>query len=304
MNLYIDHIFPDYPNKMKVQWDIEDPDSALLNGVTFTVYKSGSPEGPWEQKETNITDVYYTDTFEDGADDATEENLLSLDRQVWYRIEASLSNGDVLESQPKDNFGTLPTLFNNVPGVGIVPDAQTNYPGPSTIFHPTRGLNNRLQMIQRAHQRRALINLQYFSGVHVAVLKRKTFGTRCTTCFDQITKTVTLSNCSDCYGTGWLDGYYTPQSSKARVQEAPIQSQVEPSSEVEVVQGNIEMMDFPRLSKEDIIIEADTNRRWIVKTVGDRSLRRRRLTQQVTCRELSRTASQYSVPVDFDTLLE
>lgn len=304
MKLYIDHIFPDYPNKIRVQWDIEDPDSTLLNGVTFSVYRSGSPDGPWKLKSSSLTGVFYTDIFVDGPDDETEENLLSLSKQIWYRVEAYLSNGDTLESQPMDNFGTLPTLFNNVQGVGIVPGAQTNYPGPSTIFHPTKGLDNRLQMIQRAHQRRALINLQYFSGVHVAVLKRKSFGKRCTQCFDQATKTVTTSNCSNCYGTGWVGGYYTPMASKARVQEAPVQTQIEPSAKIEIIQSNIELMDFPRVKKDDLIIEADTNRRWIVGTINDRSLRRRRLTQQVNCKELSRTASQYSVPVDFNELVE
>lgn len=304
MKIYVEHILPNYTNQLRIQWGVDDPDPVLLTGVTFDVQRSGSASGPWETRASGLSGIFYVDTFEDASDDSTEENLLNLSKQVWYKITAHLSNSVQLESPPKDNFGTLPTLFDNVQGVGLIPDAQTNYPDPSTIFHPSRALNRRLMLIQRAHQRKALLNLQYFNGVYVAILKKKSFGARCQTCFDQATKTVTLSNCPDCYGTGWDDGYYNPMLSNARIQEAPMQTRMEPSSEVEIVQANIELLDFPRLNKDDVIVERDTSRRWLVRSVTDRYLRRRSLTQQLTCTELSRTSSQYKVPVDFPALLE
>lgn len=302
MKVKIRHILPHFPDRVYIQWGIEDPDPSRVEDVTFEIQRSGSPQGPWETRESNTSSVYYTDEYEDAHDDSEEEHLLSLSKQVWYRVVAHLENGDTLTSDPVNNFGTLPTIFKHVDGVGLVPEDNNNYPNPQNSFSPNPGMKKRLQMVQRVHQRNAIVNLQYFSGVYVAVLKRKKFGKRCPVCFDQASKTVTLSSCDTCYGTGWVGGYYSPIKCTAKINEAPLQSQIEKNGVTEIVQSQIELMDFPRLQEKDVIVELDSNRRWIVKRIGDRSLKRRRLTQQVTCRELSKTSSQYEVPVNKKSL--
>lgn len=304
MKVVVNHILPNYPDKIHVQWTVAQPIVERLENVVFSVERSGSPGGPWSTRASDIEEVFYTDLFRDGEDDVTEENLLSLGKQVWYRVNAHLEDGEVLTSAPMDNFRTLPTLFKQVQGVGLVPGAETPSPDPQTLFSPNPGMQKRLKLIQRAVQRRAVVNLQYFSGVYIVILKRKSFGVRCTKCFDQASKSVLISNCADCYGTGWEGGYYSALLSTAKIEESPLQAQTEQSSKTEIVQAQFELLDFPRLKKDDVIVEVDSNRRWIVSTIGERSLRRRRLTQHVSCSELSRTAVQYRIPVNTEELLE
>jgi len=304
MDVNILHILPQYPSQIHVQWNLKDPDPLRTAGIQFEVLRSGSPRGPWESRKTNISGVYYTDLFKDGPNDETEENLLALNREVWYTVRAHLADGEVLESAPVDNYGTLPTEFDHVDGVGLVASRDQSMADPQTIFSPQAGVSRRLQLIQRSIQRKAIIAIQFFSGVTVAILKRKHFGTRCTQCFDQAVKMVTLSNCKICYGTGWEGGYFEPILSYARIKESQPDIQSESSSKTIIVQSQVELLDFPRLEKEDIIVEVDNNKRWIVHSMGVRVLRRQRITQHATCRELERSASEYKVPVNRKTLTE
>ena len=288
-----------------MQWSIEDPDTSRVGGVTFSVDRSGSPGGPWEVRAEGLDRVHFTDQFRDALDDTSEENLLALSREVWYRVRATLDDGTVLTSAPVDNYGTLPTVFSHVDSVGLVADRAQNMPDPqSSPFNPRNGLNGRLQLVQRAIQRRAIINLQFFSGVQFAVLKQKHFGKRCVVCFDPATKSILISACKNCYGTGWEGGFYEPILTVGKISEAPLQAQTEPMAQTEIVASTIELLDFPRLEKKDILIELDNNRRWIVDLVADRMLRRRRITQTVQCKELGRTAVAYNVPINRAALKE
>lgn len=304
MDVKILHILPEYPAKIHIQWALDDPDPLRTSGVLFEVLRSGSPRGPWESRAGALSGIYHTDEFKDGADDETEENLLALNREVWYKVRAYLSDSTVLESRPVDNYGTLPTEFKHVDGVGLVASRDQHMADPQTIFSPRAGVARRLQLIQRSIQRKAIIAIQFFSGVSVAVLKRRHFGVRCTHCFDQAVKMVTLSNCKNCYGTGWEGGYFDPILSYARVMDSPADIQSESSSKTMIVQSQIELLDFPRLEKGDIIVEVDNNKRWIVHSMGERVLRRQRISQHATCRELERSASEYLVPINRESLTE
>jgi hypothetical protein len=44
------------------------------------------------------------------------------------------------------------------------------------------------------------------------LLKARRYGPRCPVCADQFTEEVTRTNCTTCYGTGFLNGYFAPLS--------------------------------------------------------------------------------------------
>ena len=56
--------------------------------------------------------------------------------------------------------------------------------------------------------RREYLQQQKIEGTQGFLLKRKKFGQRCPRCLDWDTKEVTDSDCSTCYGTGIVGGYY------------------------------------------------------------------------------------------------
>lgn len=298
------HIMVNPPSTVLVQWDLDDPDPTRVNGMTFTLQRSGSPRGEWATLATGLSTVFYTDTFEDNADDTEEYNVFSLDREIWYRVLAVFTDGAELASDPMDTDGVTVPSVSVLDGMGAVVVDTGSYPLPDTLFHPTPGLQRRLQLVQRSVQRRAIIALQEFVGVELAVLKKRHFGTRCTACYEPITKQITFSNCSVCYATGWEGGYYPPIVTLGKISEGPLHVQIETEGEVELERAKIDTINFPRLTRHDILVELDSNRRWEIEMVEEPYLRRRRVLQFTTCTEIARTAAAYKVPVERPTSSE
>ena len=50
--------------------------------------------------------------------------------------------------------------------------------------------------------RRKSIALERYSGRDFFVIKKRTYGTHCTTCWDTVLQRITNDECSTCYGTG------------------------------------------------------------------------------------------------------
>lgn len=111
--------------------------------------------------------------------------------------------------------------------------------------------------------------LRRFNGRKVAIYIRKTFGTRCTNCYDPIRGKAIFDSCNVCYGTTFVGGYF-----------APIQMYINfgPRQKVEdknVLQRNdnpqIEgwTSNYPILSPDDLVVEIERNGfRYFVKGIS------------------------------------
>jgi hypothetical protein len=304
MRVVMTHVLADYPKSVMVQWDIEAPDPGRVSGITFTLQRSGSPRGEWVDVATGLSTIYYVDTFEDDADDVAERNLYTLDREIWYRAVGLLTDGTELYAPPIDLTGVVEPVMSTDPVIGHTVTAEQTYPLPDTLFHPNPAIQSRLQLVQDAVHRRSVVALQEFTGVRIGVLKKRHFGTRCTACFEPVTKQVLYSNCTECYATGWVGGYFPAIGTLGRVMEGPLQTQTEEEGETEMRRAKIDTINFPHLIKHDILVELDSNRRWEVDTVEEPYLRRRRILQFCTCSELARTHPAYTVPVEQEALTE
>lgn len=307
MHVRIHHVLPVYRDTLRVQWSIIDPDDALLSGATFRVERSGSgyEDGEWEERAAGLEDVFYADTLSDSADDLTEENQLGLRREMWYRVVLVLSDGTELASQPVDNYGQTPAAYDLLPGIGVTARGPQTQPARPHIFQPSPKFNKRLVLVQRAVQRRAMTALAMFSGVHVALLKRKHFGRRCPVCYNPATKSSLFSACDTCYGTSFDGGYYTPVPSLMRIIENPEQTEQVPEGETTILRARLETIDWPRLEKDDIIVELENNNRWIVQQeMTVRTLRRTSVTQHWGCSLLGRSHSAYRVQISRENMLQ
>lgn len=70
-------------------------------------------------------------------------------------------------------------------------------------------------------QRRFWLMLRKFMGVETYVFKRRTYGSRCDTCWDYKNFKVTDDRCPECFGTGWKGGYFPPYLTRMQFDATP-----------------------------------------------------------------------------------
>lgn len=77
---------------------------------------------------------------------------------------------------------------------------------PSTTWQNTR--SGFVEIRAKEIQRREMILLKKFVGVKSLIFRRKTFGKRCSACWDPALEKVTKDNCKVCLGTSFEGGYF------------------------------------------------------------------------------------------------
>ena len=97
------------------------------------------------------------------------------------------------------------------------------------------------------------------------LLKRRHAGTPCT-CLDFQTEEITQPDCTTCYGTGWLDGYFAPipcvYADFGLVSREHIQDGARGTINPIVVP--VRMLAEPRLDQGDVWVNKKTDERWYV----------------------------------------
>lgn len=114
-------------------------------------------------------------TGTDHAFDA-DKRLFGKEVDAFYRVELTTNNG-IYYSQPEQAQGVL----------GV-----------------------RDWLLVREMVRKELLRHSVFTSVTGYLLKARRYGPACTHCTDLYTKEISQSNCTTCYGTGFLAGYYDP----------------------------------------------------------------------------------------------
>lgn len=290
MEIYITKVLPWYPNSVKLQWDVENPDPGIL---TFVVERSGSPEGPWTTVISGLDDTYlYTDPL-----DTEETNILSLARDIYYRITV---NGTVyspvvnLDGQAETTQNAATDVIG--PTISDEPQYEAS-PGNDFYERPDPGASRRrLRLYRRGILRQELIGLKNIYGVEFALLKRRHFGERCTECYDPSTRTAIDSHCSTCYGTSWVGGYFPAIDLLGQRLNSQIQhTHTASTGKDDINRTQIRFLDFPRIDEGDILVEKANNRRFVVLERYHTSLKNVKIHQRVSVSELGRSASEYGV---------
>jgi hypothetical protein len=294
MRAVITKITPWFPHKVNLQWDLEAISSVGV--FHFDVERSGSPGGPWTTVVTGLHDVYLYE------DDLTTEkvNVLALNRDLYYRIKSTPPTGPVVYSDPVNLEGqTVSTINDHQPVIGYTVDFRSQVePNPVTGIMPRPGIRRRKRLLRRKILRDEYIVLRALNGIEFFLLKRRHFGTRCTVCYDPASRRVLRSACPACYGTSWTNGYFTPILLLGRKLPSQIQTQEAPQAKVEVNQTKIQFLDFPRIDEEDVLIEKNTNKRFLVMQRYFTSLKTIPIHQTITVSEFERQAVEYNIPVD------
>lgn len=300
MRVLISKIVPWYPTKVRMQWDLEEVgESGVFN---FIVERSGSPGGPWTAISISLPDTY---TYDDMLNDAEAANTLSLQRDIYYRIKAIPPSGllNVVYSPVVNLEGLVEhTMLEEEPGnpARPIPAAQFEANPQVHIYkYPNTRTDVRKRLYKRALMRNMYLMLKRLNGIEFVLLKRRHFGTRCTNCYDPITRTVLITGCPLCYGTSWLGGYFTPLDILGRIvrgSKSEIQTVLSPQTKDDVDFPHIQTLDFPRIDEGDLLVAKGFNRRFLVKQRYNPTLKAVITHQTLSCSELARMAPEYTIP--------
>lgn len=221
---------------------------------TFNVYRSLSDAGPFEKVNTSPLSGFI---FDD-----TESRKFSKYHPDFYVVEAILHDkgGALLRSKPI-----------------------------SWVRKQSRWVELRSLEIQR----RLWLMLRKFMGVETLVLKRRTFGKRCSTCWDPINLKVTNDRCPECYGVGWSGGYLPAYPTLIQYDATVNNTEVSVTgrNEPSVLTGLT--VSFPEIDDWDLIYRVKDRRAYRVDKVLNTELMTATVSQRMQLIELPKNYIEY-----------
>lgn len=146
-------------------------------------------------------------------------------------------------------------------------------------------------------RRRALV-LDLHSGQTFYAVKRRTYGTVCPICVDVTLQRTTQSECTTCYGTGYVNGYYTPIPCRGQLNERPTRSMHQLFGDWQDQDAVLYMKSNPPINPKDVIVDK-LFRRWLVLNVGAAQKSVHTIAQIAQLRQIERADIIYQLPVDF-----
>ena len=132
-------------------------------------------------------------------------------------------------------------------------------------------------------------------GIPVYFLKKMNYGQPCSDCYDVVMDIQVDGNCSTCYNTRYVGGYYAPISLNAFITETPDINIVNRFGEFNPGQLIFSVAAYPELSVNDVIVDAK-NKRWWINQIRNVSYRGYVVSQDATLSLVDRNDVLY----DFD----
>lgn len=160
-------------------------------------------------------------------------------------------------------------------------------------------------LIAKEVRRQVNVLLEEFVGRRCYLFPVRTFGQRCSSCFDVLSGQRLKSQCLDCYDTTYTRGYHDPIA--VMVQFDPGGKHVETNVPyMETTQGNTvaRMIDFPPCKPRDIIVEAGENNRWRVERTSTTQRLRATLHQELTLHAVPMTDIEFKLPINVDSVMD
>jgi hypothetical protein len=134
------------------------------------------------------------------------------------------------------------------------------------------------------------------------LLKRRSFGPRCPSCWDRTTQKRTRAQCLDCFNTGFLRGYHDPVEVWVQI-DPPGKSVKNNAQQIDhEVFSSARMTFYPNLNPHDVLVEAE-NKRWRVVTVQLSERLRAPIKQEFQLRQIQDTDIEYRLPINVQRAL-
>ena len=179
--------------------------------------------------------------------------------------------------------------------VHMLADGNDYYSPP---IAPYGSLERRDFLLIQEIQRKELLMARVQAGVPGQIFLRSLYGPPCPICRDFVTGDATTENCNSCYGTGRIPGYYGPYDGWFTYSPEHRIKGLENDHEGvhEHPTFNIRLIGFPRLKKDDVIVDTTSDRRYYVDTLtAVAEIRRVPIVQDVVGHEITRTSAMYQL---------
>ena len=159
---------------------------------------------------------------------------------------------------------SMPVVKNVLPiyrvRLSFSPPSTTYYSGWAVVLP----MSSQLQM--QGVVRRLLLQRWPQPTRRGILLKRKLNGQECTACIDPLTKQPTKSDCTECFGTGIVGGYWIQDNPNVIfLSEFQSISDVTSLGHVDPIKRQCIFVGLPQPLVGDIWVDTTTNRRYIVR---------------------------------------
>jgi hypothetical protein len=133
-------------------------------------------------------------------------------------------------------------------------------------------------------------------GRQVWLFPRRTFGLRCTACWDPKLSAKKSANCAACFDTGFVRGYMNPIEVWMQIDPVAKAHQLQAMQKDQQQLTTARMTFYPVAKPGDVVIEAE-NKRWRVVGVTPSERLRAVIKQELTLRAIQPTDIEYKLPV-------
>ena len=261
LSVTVTKVYPIWPTGIFIQWVLKDP--TFSGGYNFQVYRSGGSDGPWEHVGAGLFDTYcFFDGNFSGSVEAGTPELLSMNRQIYYKVTVENGEGQTAE--------------------------YTHQLEP--------WLDRRRAGIHRKLVRDAYVSLRVGNGTEVALLKKKQWGTKCS-CTSSSGQVI-VSHCKKCFGTSFEGGYWNPEYTYANRAAQPTSLTRAMQGDKEIKKTRIITTRIPQLAPKDLVVFTRTNRRYRVEEVTPSQIHQVDVHQELIVSELDPSSAEYGIHLD------
>lgn len=223
-------------------------------GCRFNVYKAQTEDGTYTKLNQALIDVG-TNFFKD----KTTEDYSKINKG-WYIIEAVLSSGKRIQSDPI-TWGNERTSWVEI----------------------------RAQEIQR----REWLLLNKFVGMEVYVFRRRTYGQRCTNCWNYDLQKVTKDKCTVCMGTSFEGGYFPAIKTLIQFEPNPNEVQLTYFGKWEINEMYAWTIAFPHVKQRDLIYRATDGALFEISDRKNTELQGSTVRQLLKVTQLDKDSPEY-----------
>jgi hypothetical protein len=107
----------------------------------------------------------------------------------------------------------------------------------------------------------------YYHGEPCLIVKKKSFGARCPTCWDPIRQQRVRTHCDTCKGSGYVVGYYQAIREQVSFDSDPKKSDSQKEFENVFDTIRARLSNYPLVRPKDLIVNLDNNKRFVVSHV-------------------------------------
>lgn len=144
--------------------------------------------------------------------------------------------------------------------------------------------------------RKKLLYLTVKGGIDTAVLKRKTWGPKCSRCFNPERQIAEDADCPECFGTSFTGGYMNPVLTPALFNPP---ENVITRAQVKFVPSSlyIELANIPLVQADDVVVDRRMNIRYAVEHVRPHSHKMHIVSQIASLLRIDDTDIVYELPI-------